>query len=325
MTTYHLHKVNLSEGQRRKLLTAYGNKSEITIRLSNSDLTGNSSLMLTHRQINKLNKAKKSGVGSDLKISKTQIRKVIKVGHGAPRIGFPMIGISAPKTRTRSRRSTTMTKSNTTTDNTTKKDGGKIKLPSKKEILSYRSPPIIGSWDEYNKFLKTGGLVLPKKKDFKAEKKVRKPTFYKNIPMSNFDLINWCSYLNIPIKDVLMRDETVPHNHKQALFIYNLEPSYMSGSHWVATYVKDKVINYFDSFGMPPFQGIVDHAKKKNLTLLHQINQIQNINTTTCGYFCLYYLNEMNKGNSYYSLLEVFDIYDTMKTERFIEHYIRNI
>ena len=152
-----------------------------------------------------------------------------------------------------------------------------------------------------------------------------KPKFHKNIPMSNHDLIKWCKYLNIPINDVLSRDENVPHNHKQALFIYNLEPAYMSGSHWVATYVKDNVINYFDSFGMPPFQEMVNHAKKKNLTLLHQNNQIQNIQTTTCGYFCLFFLNEMNKGNSYYDLLQVFDINDTMKNERFIEHYFRNI
>ena len=59
----------------------------------------------------------------------------------------------------------------------------------------------------------------------------------------------------------------------------------MSESHWVASYVKDNIINYFDSFGMPPFQEIVDHAKSKNLTLLHQNDQIQNINATTCGYF----------------------------------------
>ena len=152
-----------------------------------------------------------------------------------------------------------------------------------------------------------------------------KPKFHKNIPMSNHDLIKWCKYLNIPINDVLSRNENVPHNHKQALFIYNLEPAYMSGSHWVATYVEDNVINYFDSFGMPPFQEMVNHAKKKNLTLLHQNNQIQNIQTTTCGYFCLYFLNEMNKGNSYYDLLQVFDINDTMKNESFIEHYFRNI
>ena len=46
----------------------------------------------------------------------------------------------------------------------------------------------------------------------------------------------------------------MPHDHKLSLFIYNLEPSYMSGSHWVATYVNDRVINDFDSFGMPPFR-----------------------------------------------------------------------
>ena len=75
--------------------------------------------------------------------------------------------------------------------------------------------------------------------------------------MSNFDLLEWCKYLKIPINNVLSRDQRVAHNHKFGLFIYNLEPHYMSGSHWVATYVKDNVINYFDSFGMQPFQELV--------------------------------------------------------------------
>lgn len=99
----------------------------------------------------------------------------------------------------------------------------------------------------------------------------------------------------------------------------------MSGSHWVCTFVRHGVINYFDSFGMPPFQELVNHAKKNNLTLLYKSNQIQNLMTTTCGYFCLYFLNEMNKGNTYFDLLSVFDINDTMKNERFIEHYFKNI
>ena len=196
-------------------------------------------------------------------------------------------------------------------------------------------PPYIGTWNK---------VGMGKKKETKEKRKrftirtkqpiqfnstrrsnIVKPKFYEDIPMSNHDLIKWCRYLNIPINNVLSRDQKVQHNHNQALFIYNLEPSYMSGSHWVATYVKDNVINYFDSFGMPPFQELVNHAKRKNLTLLHQNNQIQNINTTTCGYFCLYFLNEMNKGNSYFNLLEVFDIHDTMKNEKFIKQYIKNI
>ena len=136
-------------------------------------------------------------------------------------------------------------------------------------------------------------------------------------------MIQWCKYLHIPIKDVLSRDETVPHNHQKALFIYNLEPAYMSGSHRVATYVKNCIINFLDSFGMPPFQEIVNHARKENIALLHQNNQIQNIMTTTCGYFGLYFLNEKNNGNSYYDLLKVFDIHDTMFNDKFIEFILK--
>ena len=180
----------------------------------------------------------------------------------------------------------------------------------------YRDPPpFIGSW---NKQAGMGKKKCDKKKEGKRSairpkqsikfnptirSNILKPKFHEEIPMSNHDLIKWCRYLNIPINDVLSRDQRVPHNHNQALFIYNLEPSYMSGSHWVATYVKDNVINYFDSFGMPPFQELVNHSKRNNLTLLHQNNQIQNMKTTTCGYFCLYFLNEMNKGRLYYDLL----------------------
>jgi len=98
----------------------------------------------------------------------------------------------------------------------------------------------------------------------------------------------------------------------------------MSGSHWIATYVKDNVINYFDSFGMPPFQEIVDHAKKKDLTLLHQNQQIQNLYSSTCGYFCLYFLNEMHKGIDNFDLLQVFDFH-TDKNEKFIADYFKNI
>ena len=139
--------------------------------------------------------------------------------------------------------------------------------------------------------------------------------------------MKWCQHLGIPIDKggVLSRDQTVPHNHKMALFIYNLEPEYMPGSHWVATFVKNGWINYFDSFGMPPFQEIVNHARKKNLGLMHQTDHIQNLGTTTCGYFCLYFLNEMNRGSSYEELLQVFDVHDTEKNEKFIERYFKKL
>ena len=213
--------------------------------------------------------------------------------------------------------------------------GSKLKGHGAPRIGVYQPPPpFIGTWEQARK---GGGkkkkigrwTVAGKKQSIQKRTSLKhsivKPKFHKNIPMSNYDLLKWCKYLNIPINNVLSREESSPHNHKQALFIYNLEPSYMSGSHWVATYVKNGIINYFDSFGMPPFQEIVDHAKRKNMTLLHQNNQIQNINTTTCGYFCLYFLNEMSKGRSYYDSMKVFNTHNTMKNEKYIENYFKNM
>ena len=134
-----------------------------------------------------------------------------------------------------------------------------------------RPPPFIGSWEGGGKKKKRPeriGFTTRQKQSIQKHSSrrcnsVKKPKFHGDIAMSNFDLLEWCKYLEIPINNVLSRDTKAPHNHKLAIFIYNLEPSYMSGSHWVTTYVRDGVINYFDSFGMPPFQEIVNHAKKK--------------------------------------------------------------
>ena len=38
--------------------------------------------------------------------------------------------------------------------------------------------------------------------------------FKKTVPMSNFDLLEWCQYLKIPIKNVLNRDQRLSNSHK---------------------------------------------------------------------------------------------------------------
>ena len=80
MTTYHSYGVSLSKGQKNKLAKAWRENSAITIRLTNNKLTGSDRLILTKTQINKLNKSKRDGTGSDIKISKSQIRKAVVEG-----------------------------------------------------------------------------------------------------------------------------------------------------------------------------------------------------------------------------------------------------
>ena len=80
MTTYLEYGVKLTDGQKSKLMTAIKNKSPLTLQLKHSHLRGSDELMLTQRQIAKIQKSLANGTGSDIKISKTQIRNSVKHG-----------------------------------------------------------------------------------------------------------------------------------------------------------------------------------------------------------------------------------------------------
>ena len=78
--SYVKYAVNLSAGQKEKLVKALSNKSSITIRFTKSDLTGSDDLMLTKTQLKRIKKAMSNGTGVDLKISKTQISHLVQEG-----------------------------------------------------------------------------------------------------------------------------------------------------------------------------------------------------------------------------------------------------
>ena len=79
-TGYYPYKINLSQGQLEKLKSAIKNRSSISLRLSNKDLSGNHQLLLTERQINKIKKHMSKGVGMELRLSKAQISKNLQSG-----------------------------------------------------------------------------------------------------------------------------------------------------------------------------------------------------------------------------------------------------
>ena len=80
MTSYIEYGVKLTDGQKSKLASAIRNNSPLTLRLKHGHLSGPDELMLTKSQISKIQKAIANGGGTDIKISKTQIRSSVKQG-----------------------------------------------------------------------------------------------------------------------------------------------------------------------------------------------------------------------------------------------------
>ena len=68
--SYQSYSVTLTEGQKANLGRAYKNRSPITIRRKKDQLKGNFPLLLIKTQINRINKADKTGV--DINLSAAQ-------------------------------------------------------------------------------------------------------------------------------------------------------------------------------------------------------------------------------------------------------------
>ena len=103
MTQYNSLNVKLSNSQLNKLKSAIKNETEVVLRLS-SNMIGNSNdetnfpheLLLTNRQVVNLRKAFANNSSTDIKLSKTQLSKIMKSGGFLGRILSPLLKTELP-------------------------------------------------------------------------------------------------------------------------------------------------------------------------------------------------------------------------------------
>ena len=103
MTQYNSLNVKLSNSQLSKLKSAIKNETDVVLRLS-SNVIGNSNdgtsfpqgLLLTNRQVANLRKAFAKHTSTDIKLSKTQLSKMIQSGGFLGRLLGPLLRTALP-------------------------------------------------------------------------------------------------------------------------------------------------------------------------------------------------------------------------------------
>ena len=87
--------------------------------------------------------------------------------------------------------------------------------------------------------------------------------------------------------------------------VYNLDPHFKSGSHWVANYIDivGHKCYYFDSYGMAPPEQIARFMKwlttqDPKMKLYYGSRRLQ-FNNTECGVYCIYFIICMLKGDKF--------------------------
>ena len=114
-------------------------------------------------------------------------------------------------------------------------------------------------------------------------------------PLTNFEIQNY--YQNEPrFIDVYSRDN-LPDKIKDGAYVINLDEYCDFRTHWIALYVNNKTVTYFDSFGI---EHIPKEVKKfiGNRNVISNIYRMQNYDSIMCGYFCIGFIDYMFKGKS---------------------------
>ena len=84
---------------------------------------------------------------------------------------------------------------------------------------------------------------------------------------------------------------------KDEVYIINLDEDSDTGSYWVALYVSNNNVTYFDSFGI---ERIPKEIKKFicNKNIKQNTFRIQAYDSILCGYFCIGFINFMLTGKT---------------------------
>lgn len=91
--------------------------------------------------------------------------------------------------------------------------------------------------------------------------------------------------------------------------IVNSDDSSGNGIHWVCYYndPAQKYVEYFDPFGVVPDPALVGYMKSSGKPIYYNPNQLQQLKSNLCGYYCAYYIHSRAAGKSAYDILYEFD------------------
>ena len=93
---------------------------------------------------------------------------------------------------------------------------------------------------------------------------------------------------------VYPRDLLPPTLDGKAIVI-NTDPHDQPGAHWVCVYLNSPVVEYFDSYGLPPMHRDIQDFIARHGKPMHNPHVYQDLETDVCGQYCVYYLHQRHR------------------------------
>ena len=137
-------------------------------------------------------------------------------------------------------------------------------------------------------------------------------------PLANCEIQEY--YQNEPRFNGVFSRDNLASTVKNGAYVINLDEYHDIGTHWVALYVNNKTITYFNSFGVEhiPKEIMKIIARKKIITNIYRIQAYDSI---MCGYFCIGFINFMFNGKILTDYTNFFSPNDLKKNDDIILKY----
>ena len=137
-------------------------------------------------------------------------------------------------------------------------------------------------------------------------------------PLTNFEIQEY--YQNEPRFNRVFSRDNLPNSIKNGAYVINLDEYHDIGTHWVALYVNNKSITYFDSFGVEHIaKEIMNFIARKKI--IANIYRIQAYDSIMCSYFCIGFINFMFNGKCLTDYTNLFSPNDLKKNDDIILKY----
>ena len=140
-------------------------------------------------------------------------------------------------------------------------------------------------------------------------------------PLKNFEIQAY--YQNEPRFNGVYSRDNLLDKIKDRAYVVNLDAHCNIGTHWIALYVNNKTVTYFDSFGI---EHISKEMKKfiNNKNIIANIFRIQPYDSVMCGYLCLGFIDYMFMGKNLTGYTNLFSPYNFKKNDGIILNYFLN-
>ena len=137
-------------------------------------------------------------------------------------------------------------------------------------------------------------------------------------PLTNVEIQAY--YQNKPRFNGVYSRDNLPDKIKDGAYVVNLDEYSDILTHWIALYVNNKTVTYFDSFG-------IEHIPKeiKNFTtnknIIANICRVQSYDSIMCGYFCIGFIDYMFMGKNLTDYTILFSPNNFKKNDDIILNY----